>query len=184
MIGAVWRDPERLSDRARSWLVFGVVVCATLIFLSIWVTYAATHVYERFEQQPAGSSVTVAGNTYRLISLTRTDEVVDGGESKPSSAHATWVIAELELTIPRKKDTIGCDLRLLADGKRQWDSQTFYSRKLPNYCGDSDHPITPGQPWRFEQIYEVPTKFADQIEGVAVTDHSSAAPMKVLRPLR
>jgi hypothetical protein len=182
MITASWRDPSRLSDRARSWLIFMIVSCAALIFLAIWVTYAATHVYDRFEAQPAGSSVTVDGNTYRLVKLTRTDVVVDGDETKPASAHATWVIAELELTIPRQKDTIGCSLRLLAEGKRQWDAETFYDRRLPNYCGDSDHPITPGKPWRFEQIYEVPTRFADRIQGIAVTDHSSSAAMKVLLP--
>jgi hypothetical protein len=178
----VWRHPERLTERARAWIVFLIAISCAVMFLAIWTTYAATHVYPRFEQQPAGATVTVDGNTYRLIRLTRTDQVMDGDEAKPPSANTTWVVAELELTIDHHKDVIGCELKLLGPGKRQWDPQTFYDRAVPNYCGDSDHPIKPGVPWHFEQIYEVPTTFAGEIYGVAVIDHVSAAPTKVLRP--
>lgn len=182
MITGRWRHPERLSDRARAWLMCWIAISCALIFLAVWSTYAATHVYPRFEQQRPGEPVTVDGISYRLLRLTRADEVADGDEIRPASAHTVWVIAELELTIPGRRDSMGCDLRLLAAGKRAWDAEGFYNRRVPNYCGDTDHPIRPRMPWRLEQIYQVPTKYADQIEGVAVTDHSSAAPTKVLQP--
>jgi hypothetical protein len=116
-----------------------------------------------------------------LIKLTSTDVVMDGAEQKPSQAGTSYVIAEMEITIQSKRKFVGCSVNLLADGKRTWDPESdFFSRKLPQYCGDDEHPITPGKPWRFEQIFQIPSTFTNRLYGLAVDDPASAAPVKVL----
>lgn len=162
-----------------------MALCLVLIFTAVWVTYAGTHTYERYQQLAPGASTTVDESTFRLVSLRRTEVVTDGEETHPSAAGAIWVVAEVEVTIPHKMDTVGCSLVLVSDDRRTWESQTsFFDRKLPQYCGDYDHPITPKKPWRFEQVYEIPARFSNRIYGLAAPDASSAAPTKVLRPAR
>lgn len=171
----------RLSDRGRSWIMAAMAFACVLMYLCIWMTYSGTHTYARYQQLPPGTTATVDGVTYKLIKLTRTEVIVDGRETKPAQAGAVYVIAELEITTNKKDPT--CSVQLVADGRRTWDSDAdFFDRKLPQYCGDYEHPVTPGRPWRFEQIFLIPQKFADRLYGVAVPDNSSPAPTKVLTP--
>ncbi|SDS72228.1 hypothetical protein [Microlunatus soli] len=172
-----------LSERSRSWVVAGMAFCLVIIFLAVWVTYAGAHTYERFEQLPPGASSTIDDTTYRVVALRQTETVTDGEETHPAAAGAIWVVAEVEVTIPRKMETVPCSLLLVSDDRRAWEPQTsFYNRKLPQYCGDYDHPITPKKPWRLEQVFEVPARFKDRIYGLATPDPASSAPTKVLRP--
>lgn len=171
----------RLTDRGRAWIMAAMAFACVLIYLSIWMTYAGTHTYSRYQQLPAGGSTSVDGISYKLIKLTRTEVIVDGDETKPSQAGTIYVIAELEITTDKKDPA--CSPELVADGKRTWEATTeFFDRKLPQYCGDYDNPPTPGKPWRFEQIFLIPAKFGDRLYGVAVPDLSSPAPTKVLTP--
>ena len=176
-------NSSRLSDRARSWIMAMIAFCAVLIFLIIWTTYGQTHVKDRFEQLAPGATATVDESTFRVIGMKQTEVIVDGHDNNPSAANTVWVIATMELTLSHKVKNFGCDLELVGPDKRTWEPKSdFYDRKLPGYCGDYDHPITPGKPWRFEQIFEVPTKYADRIYGVAAVYLGVAAPMNVLRP--
>ncbi|HEY9292002.1 MAG TPA: hypothetical protein VIP98_12035 [Microlunatus sp.] len=176
-------NSSRLSDRTRSWIVAMIAFCGVLIFLSIWTTYASTHVNDRYEQLPPGATATVDESTFRVLNLKQTEVITDGEDSKPAAADSVWVVATMELTLSHKVDTPGCGLELVGAGKHTWEPRSdFYDRALPGYCGDTDRPITPGKPWRFEQIFEVPTKYVDQIYGVVAVYHGDAAPMKVLRP--
>ncbi|MBO0813317.1 MAG: hypothetical protein J2P23_14910 [Microlunatus sp.] len=152
-----------------------------LIFLAIWMTYAGSHTYPRYEQLPPGRATTVQGITYKLIKLTRTAVIIDGDQSKPAQAGAIYVVAELEVTAGKKDPT--CSIELVGDGKRTWESDSsFYDRKLPQYCGSYDHPVTPGKPFQLEQIFQIPARFADRLYGVGVPDSSSPAPTRVLTP--
>lgn len=170
------------SDRRRSWMVAAMAFALVLIYLSIWMTYAGMHTYPRFQQLPAGGTTTVDGVTYKLVSLTRTQVITNGDETNRAQANATYVIAVLEI-VSTKKDP-SCSVELVADGKRTWESNTeFFERKLPQYCGDYDHPLTPGKPWRLEQIFLIPSDFANRLYGVGVEDDTSAAPTAVLTPV-
>lgn len=170
-----------LGDRARSWIMAGMAFALVLVFLAIWMTYAGTHTYERYQQLPPGVSTTTYGITYKLIKLTRTEVIVNGDETKPAQAGTVYIVAELEITTTKKDPA--CGVELVGSGKRTWESQTeFFDRKLPQYCGDYEHPVTRGKPWRFEQIFVIPAKLAGQLYGVAAPDHSSGAPIKVLTP--
>jgi len=171
----------RLTDRGRSWIMTAIAFALVMMFLSVWMTYAAIHTYPRFQQVPAGSTTTVDGVTYKLIGLTRTDVVANGEETGRAQAGATYVIAELEIVATKKSPN--CSVELVADGKRTWESNAeFFSRKLPQFCGDDQHPITPGKPWQFEQIFLIPTTFADRLYGIGVEDDTTPAPTKVLTP--
>jgi hypothetical protein len=176
--------PDPLAERRRSWVVVGMAVCLVTIFTAIWVTYAKAHTVDRYEQLPPGASTTQSGASMKVVSLQQTDVVTDGDEIHPAAANAVWVVVTMEATLPKgKKKLAGCQLELLSDGGRVWsDPELFFSRKLPQYCGDDDDPPKPGVPWRFEQIFEIPQRFADHLYGVVVPDNSSAEPNKVLRP--
>jgi hypothetical protein len=173
---------RRLGDPGRSWIMVGMALALVMIYLAIWATYAGTHTHDRYRQLSPGATTTVDGIRYKLIKLTRTEVIINGDESEPSQAGTVYVIAELELLTTKKDPT--CSADLVGSGDRTWESEaSFFSRKLPQYCGDFDHPVTPGKPWRFEQIYVVPATFADRLYGVAVPDRSSPAPIPVLTPL-
>lgn len=175
---------ERLSERSRSWIVAGMAFCLVLVFLAIWVTYAAAHTHERYEQLAPGATTTVSGTTFRLMRLRQTEVITDGEKNNPSAAGTVWVIAELEIVVARKKSTPNCSVELVSDGGRTWGTtdESFFNRKLPQYCGDYDHPITVGKPWRLEQVFAVPQRFADRLYGLAVPDPASAGVVKVIRP--
>ncbi|QDP94767.1 hypothetical protein FOE78_01510 [Microlunatus elymi] len=177
---------NRLSDRARSWIVAMIAFCCVLIFLVVWTTYATTHTKDRFEQLPAGATGTLAESTFRVLELKQTEVMTDGEDQHPSDANEVWVVATMDLTLSHPVRNPTCTLELVAEGNRTWEPVTteFFDRSLPQYCGgDTDeHPIKVGQPWRFEQVFRVPTRFVDHIYGVALVDHGTAAPMKVLRP--
>lgn len=169
------------SDRGRSWMMAAMAFALVLIYLSIWMTYAGIHTYPRFEQLPAGRGVTADGITYKLVGLTSTDVIVNGDRTEHAQTGATYVIAQLEI-VTHKKDP-ACSVELVADGKRTWESDTeFFDRRLPQYCGDYDHPVTAGKPWRYEQIFLIPAVFADRLYGIGVEDNASADPTKVLTP--
>lgn len=170
------------SDRRRSWMMAAIAFALVLIYLSIWMTYAGMHTYPRFQQLPPGGTSTADGVTYKLMSLTRTQVIDNGDQTQRAQPNATYVIAVLEI-VSTKKDP-SCSVELVADGKRTWESNTeFFERKLPQYCGDTEHPLTPGKPWRLEQVFLIPSAFADRLYGVGVEDPSSAAPTAVLTPV-
>lgn len=174
----------RLSERSRAWIVTAMALCLVLIFSAIWATYSGAHTYQRYRQLPPGATATVSGSTFRLVQLRQTETITDGEESHPSAAGAVWVIAEVELTLAHKDETPNCTLALISEDRRSWDatSSTFFDRKLPQYCGDYKHPITVGKPWRFEQVFEVPQRFADRLYGLAAPDPASSAAVEVIRP--
>ncbi|GAB3917549.1 hypothetical protein GCM10011575_31440 [Microlunatus endophyticus] len=169
------------SDRRRSWLMASMAFALVLIYLFIWMTYAGSHTYSRFRQLPAGDSATVKGVTFTLVSLTRTGVITDGDETHQAQPGTTYVIADLQI-VTANKDPL-CSVELVADGKRTWESNAeFFDRKKPQYCGDDEHPVTPGKPWDYEQIYLIPAAFADRLYGIGVEDLTSPAPTKVLTP--
>lgn len=162
-------------------MMAAMALALVLIYLCIWMTYAGIHTYARFQQLPAGVTTTVDGVSYKLTGLTRTDVIGNGDETRRAQAGATYVIADLEIVASKKSPN--CSVELVADGKRTWESNTdFFERRLPQFCGDDEHPITPGKPWRYEQIFLIPTVFADRLYGIGVEDDTSPAPTKVLTP--
>lgn len=168
------------TQRQRSWATVVITLCAVLIFLSVWAVYAASHTYDRYRQLDAGASMKLRTTTYRVLKMRQSKVVTDGGRDHPARANTRWVIADMRIIVSKKTGTPCTDLDLVGPGKRTWTSNSdFFHRKMPTYCNDK---IRVDQPFHYQLIYEVPTKFVDKIYGIGVDDASSSKPTKVLRP--
>jgi hypothetical protein len=165
-------------------MLFAIAAFAAVgIYLIWWVTYAGIHFIPRFSLQPAGASGELAGTSIRLLTLTRADQLADakGGQPGLPDPGAVWMVAELEAVRHDPTKDFFCTMRLLGPEQRLWPtaSPPRLSRAMPS-CS-SDLPV--GQPTRFESIFMVPARYADQLSGIALIDSSSAARTPVIRPL-
>lgn len=166
----------------RTALVTTTVACLVLLYLLWWTTYAGTHFDQRFTQQPPGAAGQVGGTSIRLVSLTSTLLLADqkyGGEPEAAEPGAAWVVAVLEGVQEPGAPEFFCTLELVGPDGRRWDKQTSVGRTLP-YC-DSDA-LKSGNPVRFETIFLVPERFADQVAGVALLDPSVPDRVPVITP--
>lgn len=170
--------------RRRAWLQTAVVALLVLLYLVGWTVYATTHTGERYRQLPPGAAGTRADADLRLLGLTRTERLLDSGGGDPQLAEAgsTFVVAELELTQRRPTELVTCTADLLGPDQRLWERDVLgvrVQRQTPT-CDSAD--VVVGRPYRFEAVYVIPVRFADQLVGVALTDHLTSARTPVLRP--
>lgn len=176
-------DPGAVSSRRRAWLVTGAVALVALTYLTLWSTYASTHTSDRYHQLAPGAVGMRKGAQLRLLSLVRTDRLNDreGQDPQLAGAGAVFVVAELEMVQRRPVEFTSCsDVDLLGPGLRQWESiSTDVLRPTP-FCDSSD--VVLGQPYRFETVYLVPLRYADNLAGLALTDVSTPGRTAVLRP--
>lgn len=178
---------DRLSNRACAWLLATTVALLVCTYLVIWTIYSLTHLsaFPRYEQLPAGASGSMLQAEFRLIHLTQTRELAATGGGAPGMAaqNAVWVIAELEVRQQNKDPGFYCSVSLLGPDKRLWEAETVtVERATPRFCDDDEMRV--GERYRFETIFEVPARYADQIYGVVLVDHSAARPHQVLTPPR
>jgi hypothetical protein len=157
-------------------------LCLVALYLLWWVTYADTHLDRRFVQLAPGASSEVQGTTLRVLSLTRAERLAstDGGKAKAAMPGATWVVAVLEAQQAEGAADFYCAFQLLGPDGRLWESESaLINRALPSCAGSE---ITPGGPYRFEALFQVPRADADRLIGIAVEDSDSATRVRVLRP--
>ena len=158
------------------------VSCLVVLYLLWWTSYAGIHFNERFAQQPPGATGRAGGTSIRLLSISRSDLLADqefGGAPKPADQGTTWVVAELEAVQQSGAPEFFCTLELAGVDGRLWDKRFQTGRTVPD-C-DSDE-LKSGRPVRFETIFEVPKRYADQITGVALTDPTVADRVPVITP--
>ena len=172
------------SGRRRSWLILLLAAALVFSYLSVWTVYSAAHTYPRYRQLAAGASATSTSNPehYRVLELTATT-VAAGSDGDPvrAAADEVWVIARIEVTIDRPEKYLGCDLSLLGPDGRLWEaSLDAPQRKLPTYCNGDD--VKPGVPYVYEQLFQVPKRYADQLRGLVLVNTLTAAPSPVLTP--
>jgi hypothetical protein len=158
-----------------------------LIYLTLWTLYSMTHLssFGRYEQVAPGGVTREGGADFRLLSLVQTEELAStDGEPQLSSSGAVWVVATLEVTQRTKDPNFLCSTELLGPDDRAWEYSTLLDaqRSLSMFCHDEELKI--GEPFRFEQVYEIPTRYADQVLGVVVVDPVNADPQQVLTPPR
>ena len=154
---------------------------AVLIYLIWWVTYAGIHFTPRYSVHPPGASAEVEGTSVRLVSLIRADQLRDAKGAEPALPEpgAVWVVAELEAVRHGPAQKFGCGMEALGPQQRVWtEDYVGVSRSTPD-C-ELDPPI--GQPVRFESIFMVPARYADELIGVALPDRGTAARTAVIRP--
>jgi hypothetical protein len=164
-------------------ILFPIAAFAAVgIYLIWWVTYAGIHFIPRFSLRPPGASGELAGTSIRVLSLTRAHQLTDakGGQPGIPDPGAVWIVAELEAVRHDPTKDFFCDTRLLGPEQRLWSTASLLqvSRAMPSCKSD----LVVGQPTRFESIFMVPARYADQLSGIALMDGSSAARTPVIRP--
>ena len=166
----------------RTVLFVTVVYALVLLYLLWWTTYVGIRTEERFVQQPAGAAGEVSGTSIRLLSLRQSTLLADqryGGAPQQASSGATWVVAELEAVRRPDAREFYCTLELVGPDGRRWDKQSNITRTLP-WCDSKE--IVPGRTVRFETIFLVPERFADQLVGVAVLNPATPDRVPVITP--
>jgi hypothetical protein len=175
--------PRRDAEIPLRTVLFVTAVGAlVLLYLLWWTTYAGIHFQERFVQQPAGAAGEVGGTSIRLLSLRQSKLLADqkyGGVPEQASSGTTWVVAEMEAMQQPDAPDFYCTLELVGPGRRHWETQSKFNRTLP---GCDHEEIGSGRSVRFEVIFLVPQRFADQLMGVALMDPSVADRVPVVTP--
>jgi hypothetical protein len=172
----------RLTSRRRAWLQTVAVLLVVVIYLLAWSSYSAAHTLDRYRRLAPGEAATRAEGRTRLLSLTRADRLTDskGGRDAVADAGTTYVVAELELTQQQPVEYPYCSGVLLGPGGRTWQLAGTSVERAVSSCDPSA--VVVGRPYRYEGIYEVPLRYADQIVGVALPDQTEAGRTPVLRP--
>jgi hypothetical protein len=166
----------------RTALATTAVGCLVALYLLWWTSYAGIHFNQRFAQQPPGVPAKAGGTSIRVLSMTRSDllgQPAYGDEPKQAGPGATWVVAELEAVQQPGAPNFYCTLELVGPDRRHWDKKSSAGRTVPD-C-DTDE-LKSGRPLRFETIFLVPDRFADQIAGVALMDPTVPDRVPVITP--
>lgn len=174
------------TGRRRAWLLAGCAGLLVLVHLVGWTAYASNGLTAlgRIDQLAPGQPGTALGAEYRLLSLTRTDEIRDQESTERSEvagANATWVVAVVEVIRRQDVPDYYCPFELVGPDRRRWDPDPpLLQRTLTSSCRAEDLPID--RPGRVEVIFTIPAVFLDRIYGVAVPDVASRRATPVLRP--
>jgi hypothetical protein len=176
--------PSTTETRFRKLLVTTCALTAVLIYLVWWQTYADVHLGDHYTQLPPGQPAMAQGSPIRLLALTRTELLAGSPGTDPQVAvtGATWVVADLEVTVRGDPTNFLCDVQLLGLTMRTWKETNPSVQRSTTFCNNDD--IVPGRPYRFETVFLVPTSDAGQLAGVALTDRSVTGPTQVLTPPR
>jgi hypothetical protein len=153
------------------------------VYVTWWVTYAGIHYEPRYAIQPPGAAAEVARTSVRLLSLVRSDRLADASGGSPELPHpgAVWVVAVFESVQHDPAEKLSCSsTRLLGPQGRLWNAELFRVQRAMEDC-KPNHPV--GQAVRYESIFMVPARYADQLIGIALEDRSTAARTQVIRPL-
>jgi hypothetical protein len=155
---------------------------AVAVYVIWWVTYAGIHYEPRYAIQPPGATAEVKGTSVRLLSLVRSDRLADARGGPPELPHpdAVWVVAVFESVQHDPAEKLFCgSTRLLGPQGRLWNPELFRVQRAIEDC-KPNHPV--GQVVRYESIFMVPARYADQLIGIALEDRSTAARTHVIRP--
>lgn len=154
---------------------------AVLVYLTWWVTYAGIHYVPRYRLLPPGVSGETQGTSVRVLSLTRSDQLANVGGGPPSlpDPGAVWIVAELEAVRHDPAKEFLCGNELIGHEWRQWPTASVQVQRSTPSCPLD---LAIGEPVRFESIFMVPARYADQLSGIALRDDSSAARTAVIRP--
>ena len=175
------------GSRRQSWLRAGCVFLVVLIYLCWWTTYAVNglSVYGRYRQLEPGVPASAMGAEFRLTSLVQTDELTNQitDEIVPPTANTVWVVARVEVVRQVESDFFLCSFSILGPDRRVWEKDSgFVSRDLSGFCDEESAP--PGTAITVEAVFQIPTRYVDQLAGVAVVDGTSREARPVMVPQR
>ena len=179
--------PRLRGDRRRAWLRAGCAFLATLVYLCWWTSYAVNGLtaYGRFHQLEPGATAVAKGAEFRLTSLVQTDELKNQttGESVAPASNTVWVVAEIEVTRRADPEYFYCSFAILGPDRRTWeDDGSSASRDMDDSCDKESAPI--GKTIPIEVVFQIPSRYVDQLGGVVVIDDGSRAARLVMVPPR
>lgn len=156
---------------------------AVLIYEIWWVTYAGIHYTPPYTLRPPGASGEMQGTTVRVLSLMRSDQLADadGGEPGLPDPGGVWVVAELEASRHDPAKEFYCGDQLVGPDWRLWSAAAVRTKRATQSCPLD---LAVGQTVRFESIFMVPARYADQLGGIALSDSTTAARIPVITPPR
>lgn len=178
-------SPGRLPPgRVRAWLAAAIAALLVLLYLSVELTYASTHLDPpRYAPVKPGGVGHGGDADFRLLSLRRTEawgsEV--GGEAGAPEPGAVWVVARLEVTPRERSDYVLCAMDLVSTDGRSWEPTSLGPTHEGSSCAPDPENVEIGATYPFVLGYQVPQSDADRLAGLAVrTDSWRAYPL--LRP--
>jgi hypothetical protein len=163
-------------------LLLIAALAAVAIYLIWWVTYAGIHYNTRYSVRPPGAPAEVQGTSVRLLSLVRSGQLADasGGPPEVPDPGAIWVVAEFEAVRHDPAEKFLCSsTTLLGPQGRVWIPELFRVQRRTEECRPN---LPVDQAVRYESIFMVPARYADQLIGIALWDNTTPARAPVLTP--
>ena len=173
------------GSRRQAWLRACCVFLVVLIYLCWWTTYAVNglSVYGRYRQLEPGVPASAMGAEFRLTSLVQTDELTNQitDEILPPMPNSVWVVARVEVERHVESDFFLCSFSLLGPDRRVWEKDSgFVSRDISSFCDEESAPL--GRPIQVETVFQIPTRYVDQLAGLVVNDGASRDARPVMVP--
>lgn len=178
-------DVRRLDPaRIRAWLVAAIASLLVLLYLSLELIYASSHLPPpRFRPVAPGA---VAHGTYadfRLLSVRQTEKWgtdIDGEPQSPDP-DAVWIVAQLEVTPRRHEDYLLCTFTLVSTDGRTWASDDLGPVHEGESCAPDPEHVELGATYPFVVGFQVPVTEAGHLAGLGL-DLNSWKPYPLLRP--
>lgn len=166
----------------RTGLFVTIAFSLVLLYLIWWSAYTHVHFESRYTPQPPGAAAEVLGTSVRLLSLTQTDQLteVDADQPEVPDPGAVWIVAELEAVRHDEANQFLCLTEVVGPGGVRWEPADVYIERSVPRCDSSELGVD--RPHRFEALYMVPRRYADQLIGIALPDNSTADRTPVIRP--
>ncbi|MGI3785446.1 MAG: hypothetical protein ACRYG2_32245 [Janthinobacterium lividum] len=180
------RPPVRRTDpaRPRAWLVAAIAVLLVLLYLSVSLTYASSHLPPaRFHPTAPGAVAHGKYADFRLLSLRQTErwgQDADGAGGSPDPG-AVWVVGRLEVTPRRHEDYQLCTLTVVSTDGRSWASDDLGPTHDGESCVPDPENVHIGTTYPFVVGFQVPIVEADHIAGLGL-DLNSWRAYPLLRP--
>ena len=119
-----------------------------------------------------------------MLSLTRSDQLTEVDPARPPKIPdpgAVWIVAELEAVRHDEASEFLCQTEVVGPQGVRWEPADVYVERSVPRCDSSE--LGWASRYRFEALYMVPRRYADQLAGIALPDRSTAARTPVIRPV-
>lgn len=160
--------------RVRAWLAAAIAALLVLLYLTLELTYASTHLDPpRYVAAEPGGVAHATSADFRLLSLRRTEAwgEEDGAPGSPDPG-AVWVVAQLEVTPRVRTDYLLCTMNLVTTDGRAWEPQSLGPTAEGESCAPDPENVEVGTTYPFVLGYQVPIGDADRLAGLAIETYS------------
>jgi hypothetical protein len=176
--------PRLPPARVRAWLGAAVAALLVLVYLSVELTYASSHLDPpRYAPVDPGGVAHGKSADFRLLSLRQTERWGQESTGRPGAPDpgAVFVVARLEVTPREHEDYLLCSLHLVSAAGRSWDPVSLGPTHEGSSCAPDPENVQLGTTYPFVLGFEVPAAEADRLAGLSLDLYNwRASPL--LRP--